>query len=362
MKRDYYEVLGVDRNADEETLKGAYRRLAMKVHPDHNPGDREAEEKFKELAEAYEVLRDPETRSRYDRYGHEGLRGMSVGGFSSFEDIFDAFSDVFGGGSIFGDLFGGGRGRGGRRGRSLRCDIAVPFLEMAEGCEKTVMLRRQEICPACQGSGAKAGTRPESCSVCGGKGAVVQSQGFFSIQTTCPQCGGAGEIVKTPCPDCSGKGRQSITREINIRIPPGIEDGVTMRVTGEGEPGDGGGMRGDLYCTVRVESHPIFQREGSHLLLELPIPFTTASLGGEVEIPTLKGKENLKIPKGTQNGRIFQRRGMGLPSLTGGGGRGDLLVRIVVEVPTKLTKRQKELLSELAEIEAKNVTPKRKRF
>ncbi len=361
MKRDYYEILEVDRSADDETLKRAYRRLAMKYHPDRNPGDVEAEERFKEAAEAYEVLRNPEMRDRYDRYGHAGLKGAPVGGFSSFNDIFDAFQDIFSGGSLFGELFGGMR-RGGRHGRHLKCDIRVGFLEMARGATKSVTLRRQEICATCRGEGARPGSRPAPCATCGGRGAVVQNQGLFSIQSVCPRCGGRGEIIEDPCPDCKGEGRQTIKREIQVRIPPGIEDGLTLRVPGEGEPGEGGGPRGDLLCTIRVKPHSVFRREGPVLMVEVPLPYTTAALGGTIEVPTLNGKESLKIPKGTQPGRLFTIKGKGLPFLEEPDKAGDLVVMVQVEVPSKLTKRQRELLRELAEIESRNVTPKRRRF
>jgi molecular chaperone DnaJ len=361
LKRDYYEVLGVQRDASQQDIKSAYRREALKHHPDRNHGDAEAEQRFKESAEAYEVLSDPRKRSRYDRFGHEGTGGSR--GFSSVEDIFSAFGDVFGGGSIFGDLFGFGSGgqRGSRQGASLRCEVRLTFDEMAQGVEKTIQLRRAEPCETCGGSGARPGTSRATCSYCHGRGEVQQSQGFFAIRTSCPQCHGEGSVNQTPCTDCKGSGRQTRPREITVKIPAGIEDQTRIRLSGEGEAGEQGAPPGDLYCDVRVAGHPLFQRDGSDLLCEVPIAFSQAALGGKIEVPGVDRPEELTIDRGTQSGSHYRLRGRGLPDVHGRG-RGDLLVRVAVETPRRLTKRQKELFQELAETEEASVTPKRKSF
>jgi molecular chaperone DnaJ len=358
MKRDYYEVLGVARDADGEEIKRAFRRCAMQYHPDRNPGDKEAEEKFKECAEAYEVLCTEEKRAAYDRFGHASLASHPSGGRGA-SDIFDAFGDIFGG-SLFGEFFGSPRRS--RGGANLKCDLELGFLEMARGCEKKITLRRHEACSACSGTGARAGTRPATCPSCHGNGFVTQSQGFFSIRTSCPRCGGAGKVIQDPCAECSGQGFRNVSRELQVRIPAGIEDGTTLRVSGEGEPGEAGARRGDLYVGVRVKPHPVFERDGGHLLVEVPIAYAIAALGGPVDVPTLDGTKPLDIPRGTQSGTVLRLRGQGLPSPDGREGRGDLLARVVIETPSKLTKRQEELLRELAEIENTHVSPQRKSF
>jgi molecular chaperone DnaJ len=363
-KRDYYDVLGVERGADGDEIKRAYRKLALKYHPDRNPDDAEAEARFKEAAEAFEVLGDLEKRRRYDQFGHEGLRGSGVGQYQSAEDIFGAFGDIFGEGglgSIFGDVFGF-RSRGGpRRGPSLQMRVVLTFDEMARGTEKTVLLRRREICDVCAGSGAKPGTEPVTCATCGGHGEVRQSQGFFSIRTACPRCGGAGQLVAEPCPECRGEGRVLKGTELTVKIPAGIEDGTRLKIAGEGEQGDTGGSRGDLLVLVSVEDHDIFERHGRDLLCELPIGMAQAALGTSVPVPTLEGSKSLKVPRGTQSGDIRTMAGLGLPDVRGYG-RGDLHVRLVVEIPKKLNKRQEELLRELADTEEQNVSPRRKSF
>ncbi|MBI3098313.1 MAG: molecular chaperone DnaJ [Planctomycetes bacterium] len=362
-KRDYYEVLGVSRTATEEEIKKAYRKLALQYHPDRNPDDKGAEQKFKEAAEAYDVLRDPQKRARYDQYGHAGLEeaGYSAAHFTSTEDIFSHFGDIFGD-SIFDELFGmgGRRGRGrSRSGPSLRCHLTVTFKEAAFGTKKTIELRRHEACGKCGGSGSKPGSRPATCSTCRGHGEVLQGGGFFTIRTTCPRCGGQGTTIEHPCPECRGQGRVPEKREIEIGIPAGIEDMTRLRVSGEGETGENGAPRGDLYCDIRVEPHEYFERHGDDLLCELPITFTQAVLGGEVSVPTLEGETTMKIPKGTQTDQILRLRGQGIPNVHGRG-RGDQLVRIVIDVPKSLSKHQEELLREYAKTEEARVEPRRR--
>ncbi|MBI3468778.1 MAG: molecular chaperone DnaJ [Planctomycetes bacterium] len=360
-KRDYYDVLGVGRDANADEIKSVYRRLALKFHPDRNPNDPEAEKKFKEAAEAYEVLSDADKRSKYDRFGHAGLSGTGVHEFRDAQDIFDVFGDIFGG-ALFGDLFGGRRGRGGpRAGRDLRMQLDLDLFEAAKGASKTMDIRRQEICSQCGGSGAKRGTKPVTCSYCGGRGQVFQSQGFFRIATTCPSCRGTGSQIRDPCPECSGAGRVVATRTLQVDIPPGVDTGMRVRLRGEGEPGGNGAPRGDLYCYINVREHPLFHREGVNLICQVPITFAQAALGADVEVPSLSGKQPLSIPRGTQSGEVFQLRGQGMPD-PHGRGRGDLVVQVIVETPKKLTKRQEELLREFAELENSHVSPERKSF
>ncbi len=360
--KDYYNILEVDRNASQEDIKKAYRKMALKYHPDRNPGDREAEERFKKAAEAYEVLSDPEKRQRYDMYGREGLKGYDIHGFTNFEDIFEHFSDIFGGG-IFEEFFGTRtRRRAARKGASLRVDLDIDLKEVATGVEKTISLNRREYCDVCGGSGLKPGTSLSTCSYCRGRGEIQQTQGFFTLRSTCPRCGGQGKIIESPCYRCNGQGRIAKRAQITVQIPAGVEDGVRLRVAGQGEPGENGAPRGDLYCDIHVRPHPIFQREGSNLICELPISFTQAALGCELDIPTLKGGTGkVRIPRGTQSGDVITLRGEGLPSVQGWG-KGDLLVKVMVEVPTRLTARQEELLKEFAELENKNQSPRWKSF
>jgi len=365
---DYYKILGVERNASEEDIRKAYRRLALKYHPDRNPDDKDAEKKFKEAAEAYDVLNDPQKRERYDQFGKQGLRGeYQPHGFTDVHDIFDAFGDIFGG-SIFGDIFGGG-GRGGRggprgprRGASLRFGIELTLEECATGVEKTVAVTRHEICDTCKGSGAAPGSSPTKCSTCQGHGVVQQSQGFFSVRTTCPRCHGTGQIIEKPCTACRGSGRVPKKKDISFKIPPGVDEGAQLRLTGEGEPGDNNGPRGDLYVVVRVKPHPFFERHGDDLVCTVPISYTQAALGGEIKVPTISGNSTtVKVPKGTQSGQILRLRGQGMPRMRGGG-KGNELVHVYIETPKKLSGEQERLLRELAKLEESNVTPERRSF
>jgi molecular chaperone DnaJ len=361
-KRDYYEVLGVAKTVSDKEISVAYRKLAIKYHPDSNPGDADAVEKFKEAAEAYEVLSDAEKRARYDQYGHAGV-DQQYGGQPHFHDIEEIF-EHFGG--IFGDLFGGGGRRGGgrrvRQGNHVRCDVSLDLSEAAKGVTKTVEFMRRDKCGKCHGTGAAAGSQREQCRRCGGKGAVVQSAGILRVQTTCPTCHGEGSIVTVPCDECRGQGVIAGRVKKEIRIPAGVDDGMQVRVQGEGEPSpDAGGPPGDCYCFVSVKKHKLFQRDGNHLILQMPITYTQAALGATIDIPTLAGKDTLTVPKGTQSGEVFRIRGKGMPDVRGGG-TGDLLVQTFVEIPKKLNSKQEKILRELAELEETHVTPHRKGF
>jgi len=295
-KRDYYEVLGVNRDATPEALKKAFRKAAMKYHPDRNPNDKEAEAKFKEMAEAYEVLSDPQQRARYDQFGHEGLAGMSQHEFTGFQDIFTHFADIFGG-SAFESFFGGHAGR--RTGEHRRIQMALTFEEAAAGIEQTIEVTRSEYCSACNGSGAKPGAGPATCPYCRGIGEIQHRQGFFVMRQTCSNCRGAGQVIADPCARCRGTGREQRRVSVRLRVPPGVSDGQRLVLRGEGDPGDNGAPRGDLYCDIRLKPHPIFQRDGNDVLCEVPITFTQAVLGSEIEVPTLHGKATLKVPRGT---------------------------------------------------------------
>lgn len=362
-KRDYYEVLGVDKNADQATISAAYRKLAMQYHPDRNPGDKEAEAKFKEAAEAYDVLHDAEKRARYDQYGHAGMNGGMGGGtqFHDISDIFEAFGDVFG----FGDLFGGGRRSGGRqrprRGADVRCFVKLTLNEAATGVKKTVSFHRHEHCKSCSGSGSKPGSKPQTCSYCNGRGQIVQSQGFFSVQTVCPKCHGSGVIITDPCPDCRGSGLTESNVEREIEIPAGIDDSTQMRIQGEGEPSSNGGPNGDCYVSIQIYEHPIFTRDGNNLECRVPISYAQAALGATIEIPTLEGTEQYEIPAGTPTGKVFRLKGKGMPELRSHR-KGDLLAQVYIDVPKKLTKEHEEVLRKLAEIEDVNVSSGRKSF
>ena len=356
-KRDYYEVLGVARDADEEALKKAYRKLAMQFHPDRNPGDPEADGRFKEAAEAFEALRDPQKRARYDRYGHAGLDGMAGHNFRDAESVFDIFGD------LFGDIFGGrGRRRGPRQGSDLQVAIEIDLFEAYKGTSRTLKIPRQERCNDCGGSGAKPGSQPAPCRRCNGHGVVVQGQGFFRIQQTCGACRGQGTVISDPCRKCNGHGAVETQRELQVTIPAGIDDGMTIRLQGEGESGDPGAPPGDLYCVTRVRAHKLFVRQGLDLHCEVPITFGQAALGGQLEVPTLDGRyTNATLQRGMQSADEIRIPGKGMPHLRGGRG-GDLVIHLRVVTPRNLTKRQEELLRELAELEGKNVAPERKSF
>ncbi|MBR0236612.1 MAG: molecular chaperone DnaJ [Thermoguttaceae bacterium] len=362
-KRDYYEVLGVDKNADQATISAAYRKLAMQYHPDRNPGDKEAEAKFKEAAEAYDVLHDAEKRARYDQYGQAGLNGGMGGGtqFHDVSDIFEAFGDVFG----FGDLFGGGRGYGGRqrprRGADVRCLVQLTLNEAANGVKKTVSFHRHEHCQNCSGSGSKPGSEPQTCPYCNGRGHIIQSQGFFSVQTVCPNCHGTGKVITDPCPDCRGSGLTAKTVEREIEIPAGVDNSTQMRIQGEGNPSPNGGPNGDCFVSIQILEHPIFTRDGNNLECRVPISYAQAALGATIEIPTLDGTQPYEIPAGTPTGKVFRLKGKGMPELRSSR-KGDLLVQVYIDVPKKLTKEHEEVLRKLAEIEEVNVSSGRKGF
>ena len=347
-KRDYYEVLGVSRTATDQEIKSAYRKLALKFHPDRNPGDKAAEDQFKEGAEAYAVLADTDKRHLYDRFGHAGLGGAATGGFdptvfTGFEDILGGLGDIFG----VGDVFGGGRRRGGpQRGADLRYDLEISFEEAAKGAETSIQIPRQETCETCSGSGAAEGSKPTSCPQCQGRGQLRYQQGFFTVARTCGQCRGTGSVIAKPCATCKGTGRVQKERKLTVRIPAGIATGQRMRLTGEGEAGAAGGPQGDLYVVIHVQDHPFFQREGNDLYCEIPLNFPTLALGGEITIPTLDGSEPFKIPEGTQTGSSFRVRSRGMPDVSGRG-RGDLIVTVTAITPKKLTKDQKKLLAQL---------------
>lgn len=361
-KRDYYEVLGVGKKAAPEEIKRAYRKAAAANHPDRNPGDESAVERFKEAAEAFDVLGDEHKRELYDRYGHDAFAraGGRQPGFNDVNDIFGAFGEMFEG--LFGGSMGGrGGGRRPTRGESLRTAIELDLREAAFGCTRNVEIEREELCPTCDGSGAKPGSTPETCSYCGGRGQVVQAQGFFRIQTTCPACRGAGEVIRDKCPKCSGSGREAKTVRLEVKVPAGVDNGMQLCLRGEGDPGNFGGPRGDLYCDIHVAEHPLFERRGHDLVCTVPVSFSQAALGTELDIPLLDGKHRLPIPAGTQPGEVIRLRGKGMPD-PHSRRKGDLLVQVHIEVPRKLTPRLEELLRELAGLEEKNVSAHQKSF
>lgn len=345
-KQDYYELLGVDRSADEKTLKSAFRKMAMQYHPDRNQGDDQAEQKFKEIGEAYEVLKDPERRAAYDRYGHAAFEqgGQGGGGFDggSFSDIFD---DLFG--DFMGRGGGGGRGRSSaQRGADLRYDIEITLVEAYKGASKTIEIPTAVACEPCGGSGAKSGSKPQNCSMCGGIGKVRTNQGFFMVERTCPTCQGAGQVISDPCGACGGVGAVQKEKSLQVKIPKGVETGTRIRLSGEGQAGARGGPTGDLYLFVSVGDHPVFERDRELILCQVPLPLTTAALGGEIEVPTIDGgRAKIKIPAGTQTGKQFRLRSKGMPTISGGP-VGDMIVRAQVETPVNLSARQKELLEE----------------
>ena len=358
-KRDFYEVLEVSRTASASEISTSYRKLAVKFHPDKNPGDQEALDRFKEASEAFEVLHDTEKRKLYDQYGHAGVNGGAAGGgaqFSDVEDIFSAFGD------IFGDIFGGGRGRRRtRKGRDVRCDVVLTLEEAASGVRKKVKFQRHEPCETCNGTGAAEGATRETCSYCGGRGQVVQAAGIVRVQTTCPACQGEGTLVSQPCKTCRGTGQEKKSVEVEVEIPAGVDDGMQVRITGQGEPSPQGGPPGDCYCFVSLKQHNLFERDGQHLICRVPITYSQAALGCELEVPTLNGRADLQLPAGTQSGKVFRLRGQGLadPRMAG---VGDLLVQVNIEVPQKLDEEEEKLLRQLAEVEHKNVAPERKGF
>lgn len=352
--RDYYEILGVSREANDEEIKKAYRKLAVKYHPDKNPGDKEAEERFKELGHAYEALSDPQKRAAYDQYGHAAFdpRQRARGAGGGFHDPFDIFREVFGagggGGSIFESFFGAGADSSGpQRGDDLRYDLELTLEEAALGCEREISVNKLDRCGSCGGTGAEKNSGIKTCTTCGGRGQVLMSRGIFSIAQTCPQCKGAGRMLEKPCKECHGDGRREHSSRIKLKIPPGVDTGMRLRSGGNGEAGVRGGPMGDLYVILHVKAHEIFQRDGEDLICEVPVSFIQAALGSEVEVPTLEGKATIKIPGGTQPGAVFRVKGKGVKTLQGHG-HGDLHVRVQVEVPTRLNHEQKVKLQEFA--------------
>ncbi|MFH1102570.1 MAG: molecular chaperone DnaJ [Pseudomonadota bacterium] len=354
-KRDYYEILNVDKHASPDEIKAAYRKLAMKFHPDRNPGDKPAEEKFKKAAEAYEILRDPDKRGIYDQFGHQGLEGSGFSGFRGFDDIFSSFGDIFEG------FFGFGTGRRSRsmaqRGADLRYDIKLGFMEAAFGFETRIQVEKREVCPKCKGSACEPGTYPETCPHCGGTGQVSRSQGFFTVRTTCHACRGNGQSLPNPCSKCRGAGQVMTQKDVAVKIPSGVDNGSRLRLTGEGEAGVYGGPSGDLYIFIQVEPHEFFQRDHNDIICRIPISFIQASLGDKVSVPTLNGNKTLEITKGTQPGDTFRFRGDGIPSLRSGK-RGDQIIQVIIKTPTNLNKKQESLLREFAELESGKLSNK----
>ena len=370
MKRDYYDILGVAKNANADEIKKAYRKMAFKYHPDKHQGDKTAEEKFKEVSEAYEVLSDTKKRSTYDQHGHDGLKGAFGSGgfqwqdFSHQEDISDLFGNIF---SSFGfdEMFGtsgrGSRRSGPRRGSSLQLEVEIDLKEAAFGTEKTISLKRAENCETCKGTGAKPGTKEATCEACGGRGQTSTSSGFFTMSRTCGTCGGRGTVIKIPCGNCGGSGTVAEKKKIKVKIPRGVSTGTRLRVSGEGEAGEKSGPHGDLYVYINVKEHDIFERHDDDIYCQVSIPFTTAVFGGEVDVPTLEGNVKMNVPEGTQSGRTFRLRQKGIYHLSGSG-RGDELCRLVVETPTDLTEQQKNKLKEFAELRGEDIRPQSKKF
>lgn len=369
MAADLYEVLGVDKGASQQELKSAYRKLAKEWHPDRNPDNPEAEEKFKKISTAYEVLSDPEKRQAYDRFGSTngnpfgagGPGGFGGGGAGGFGDLFDVINSVFGGGG--GGGFGGfGQAGRGRRGANFQMELEVTFQEVASGAKREIEVPTYQDCETCDGSGAAEGTKPQTCTMCAGAGVVRQQQGFFTMQRTCPRCDGDGTIITDPCKTCDGKGHVREMEMLEIDIPAGISDGQQLRWVGKGAPGEQGGPPGDLYIVIRLEDHSLFERDNKNIICVVPISFTQAALGGKVEVPTLDGKVKMNIPAGTQTGKVFRLRGKGFPGLDGGSSRGDQLVEVVIETPVNLNEEQRELLVQFAELSGDDVHPEKSSF
>ena len=366
-KRDYYEVLAVSRSASDEEIKRSYRKLAVKFHPDKNPDDPHAEEKFKELGEAYDVLSDADKRAAYDRFGHAAFAQGMAGRGGGFHDPFDIFREVFGGGGgggIFETFFGGGATtdrEGRQRGSDLRYDMQITLEEAAFGVDKEIEVRKLDTCEKCNGSGAEPGSRTINCPTCGGRGQVISSRGFFQVSQTCPRCRGVGQIIEKPCRSCAGEGRAENSSRIKLKIPAGIADGSRLRSSGNGEAGIRGGVAGDLYVVIHLKEHAIFQREDDNLYCEVPISFTLAALGGDIAVPTLSGKANLKVPAGTQSGQVFKLRGKGIVNVNARD-RGDLFARLLVEVPSRLNAEQRQKLEEFASLCGEENTPLHKSF
>ncbi|MBI5375638.1 MAG: molecular chaperone DnaJ [Candidatus Schekmanbacteria bacterium] len=360
VKNDYYQILGVKKEASQEEIKKTYRKLAMQYHPDRNPENKEAEEKFKEAAEAYEVLNDPEKRRTYDMYGHEGLKGAGFQGFSDAGDIFSNLGDIFG--DFFGFSASGSRSRTGpQRGSDLRYDIQISLHEAAFGLEKEIEIERAETCHTCDGTGAKPGTKPARCPTCNGRGQVSRSQGFFSISTTCPHCRGQGVIIQNPCQKCSGRGKVEDKKKLSVKIPAGVDTGSKLRLRGEGEAGERGGPAGDLYVVIFVQEDELFKRYENDLYCRVGISFPQAVLGGEINAPTLEGTTSVKVPKGTQNGDRITLRGKGMPVIRGMG-KGDQIIELFVKIPTSISKREEELIRELSQFENSKETKQKKGF
>jgi molecular chaperone DnaJ len=351
-KKDYYEILNVSRTASDEEIKKSYRTIAMQCHPDKNPGNKKAEEQFKEAAEAYEVLSDRQKREIYDHYGHEGLNSTGFRGFNGFDDIFSHFSN------IFDDVFGYGNVRGqshsfASAGSDLRYDLQISFLDAAFGLTTTIELEKLVTCHKCHGTGAAPGSSPETCRTCKGRGQVIQSSGFFTISSTCPRCNGYGKVISKPCDDCRGTGKEHASKTVQLKIPAGVETGSRLRLRGEGEAGNQGEHDGDLYVFIHVKEHEFFTRSGDDIICRVPISFVNAALGGTIEVPTLQGKEKLKIPRGTQNGKTFRLKGKGIPHIRGFG-HGDQIIEVFVQIPTTLSKKQEELLTEFERLNQTN--------